>query len=64
MLNHTYLDDILLKTALKKFKLNANKTLHARFFNCSTVGFSLGTSAKKKNAYITAKVLGYNPNLK
>jgi hypothetical protein len=55
MLNHTYLDDILLKTALKKFKLNANKTLHARFFNCSTVGFSLGTSAKKKKLHTSQR---------
>jgi hypothetical protein len=44
----TYLADILLKTALKKFKLNANKTLHAKFFNCNTVGLSFGTPAKKK----------------
>jgi hypothetical protein len=43
----THLPDILLKTALKKFKLNANKTLDAKIFSCSTVGLSLGTSETK-----------------
>jgi len=37
--------DILLNTALKKFRLNANKTLDAKLLSCSSDGLSFVTSA-------------------